>query len=258
MLFLTLEQSASAALSATEEESGAEWLLRYERGLVSARIDDIPLGSVLQALERATGTRVRLMDPATAVRPVSAHFDNLPLAQAARLITRELSSLYWSSGDARVLYVFSSSPVQGVRSDASTGFPDFAHASGASARYGEEMQEAAHQLSESEPTRQLMAIGQLSGIQDERAIEALSRAASAGETIDVRVSAASALAQSAAATPDKETTSLDALRRLRDDSDAHVRAVARQALHDIEQQRREIVETNIAQGDADGAAQPEA
>lgn len=252
-------QAIGAASPPVQADGERKLLLQYAGGLLSAEIENVPLGTVLAELERKTGIKAAFIERAAAGLPVWARFKDLPLERGAQRIMGDASCVYLDRGGTRVLYVLSSAATRQLPAHALDAAESFAGQAAESAHFGDEesaastTQQAIAQLTASVGDEQLLAVNQLTGMRDEHAVAALSNAASsAAAAIDVRVSAVAALAQNALSSPAEETPSLAALRQLSNDGEPHVRDAARQTLQDIEQQRREIARANAKRRDSSG------
>lgn len=253
-------QAIGVASPSVQADGERKLLLQYAGGLLSAEIENVPLGTVLAELERKTGVKAAFIERTAAGLPIWARFKDLPLERGAQRITGDASCVYWDRGGTRVLYVLSSAAtrqlpahaaddVESLAGEVAEGRPDFGDEESAA----RSTQQAIAQLVSDGGHEQLLAVSQLTGVRDEHAVAALSSAASsAAAAVEVRVSAVGALAQNALSSPAEETPSLVALRQLSNDGEPHVRDVARQTLQSIEQQRREIANANAKRRDSSG------
>lgn len=218
---LLLLSQSSAAVAATE--------LDYVGGRLSARIDGEPLASVLAAVEARTGVQVKFIDRKARASQVNATFENLPLEQALRRILKDLSYVYSERHSARVVLVLASAATRNLAE-----LPDDPALS--DAVENADVKLAIAGLSAADLATQLIATIQLAGSQQSEAVHALLKAAGTAG-VEVRVEAATALAQSALVSPEVDTPAIDALRQLAESDEPSVRQVALTTLKDIETRR---------------------
>jgi hypothetical protein len=84
--------------------------LRYENGLINARIDSAPLGTVLHELARKTGMQIHLADPVIANWPILASVEGIPLVEGVKRILEGFSYVFYPAEDVPVIIVLSTRP----------------------------------------------------------------------------------------------------------------------------------------------------
>lgn len=84
--------------------------LRYENGLIDARIDNAPLGKVLRELALKTGMQIHLADPVIANWPVLASVKGIPLVEGVKQILEGFSYVLYLAANGPVVIVLSTQP----------------------------------------------------------------------------------------------------------------------------------------------------
>jgi hypothetical protein len=248
--------------------------LRYDRGRIEVRAQEVPLGTVLRELARQSAGRVSFTDPAIAHWSVSVAVEGLPLVEGLKEILDGLSYAIYRSADTWRVMVLSSPPDPASTGSQAAGterprlgaegppvleaFPPPARedealralAEGVQqedssthlARHHEHQEALLHRaleaLRSANPRRHAEALEHLVGMDDPRATQALVEVASTdgpAANEQVRVQAVSALWRHAADLQFRDDVAAQALRQLAEDGNSEVAEVARQAVLSMEQ-----------------------
>jgi hypothetical protein len=84
--------------------------IRYENGLIDARIDNAPIGEVLREIALKTGMQIRLTDPVIANWPVSASLKGISVAEGTKRILEGFSYVLYPAVNVPVVIVLSTPP----------------------------------------------------------------------------------------------------------------------------------------------------
>lgn len=264
-LFVALGAVTVSAVSAAND--APEVSLRYERGVISARAEHVPLRSVLHSLAAQSGMEIRYSDPWIADAAVSVELHAIPLDQALREILSRFSYLHADEGGQDIVIVVSTPPGvaqsshAGLARAAAKGSPMpppgasvsesglFATATAAELqqRAGDEgapenaqddalLQQAIERLRAAPPGKAWNdAVDALVGFRDAHATEALVSAAGTQDAnTGHRRHAVEALWRHAADLQFTDPASTEALRRLASDGNEKVRALAARAVLDMD------------------------
>lgn len=248
--------------------------LRFERGLLSAYINHVPLGKVLRELSKQISISYHLYDPAIANQPIVASVKPMPFDEAIKRILAGFSHVLQRAGDTNTprILVLSASAIPMAAAKSTTAAlhekaaiapspayyssPAPAHAADAGApprsldeyerlATDEDSSEKEHQdarlrravgaIQSGYPHLQREALTQLAEIQDPAATQALVETAEGAEAANkLRVQAVEALWLHAANGNYTDVASLKALQRLSEDLDSKVSELALTALNDIQ------------------------
>jgi len=107
-LFVALGAVTVSAVSAAND--APEVSLRYERGVISARAEQVPLRSALHSLAAQSGLEIRYSDPRIANSAVSVELHAIPLDEALREILSRFSYLHADEGGQDIVIVLSTPP----------------------------------------------------------------------------------------------------------------------------------------------------
>ncbi len=107
-LFVALGAVTVSPVSAAN--STPEIFLRYERGVISARAEQVPLRSVLHSLAALSGMEIRYSDPRIADAAVSVELHAIPLGEALREILSRFSYLHAAERGQDIVIVLSTPP----------------------------------------------------------------------------------------------------------------------------------------------------
>jgi hypothetical protein len=94
--------------------------LRYENGLIDARIDNAPLGKVLHGLALKTGIQIHLADPVIGNWPILASVRGMPLIEGVKQILKGFSYALYPAANGPVVIVLSTQPDPAKISDKTT------------------------------------------------------------------------------------------------------------------------------------------
>ena len=264
-LFAALGAIAVSAVSAANETPAVS--LRYERGVISARAEHVPLRSVLHSLAAQSRMDIRYSDPRIADSAVSVELHAIPLDEALREILSRFSYLRAVVGGQDIVVVLSTPPKITKTSGAGTARPaaqgtptsppgaslsepgSFGTATATDVQHGasdEGAQENAHDDAFLEQAIERLraapagkawneAVDALVGIRDAHATEALVSAADTRDAITGRRQhVVEALWRHAADLQFTDSASTEALRRLATDGNETVRALAARAVLDMD------------------------
>lgn len=245
--------------------------LRFERGLLSAYINHVPLGKVLRELSKQISISYHLYDPGIANQPIVASVKPLPFDDAIKRILAGFSHVLQRAGatDTPRILVLSASttPVTATKSTADA-LHEKAAIAPSSAYYSnpapadagapprsldeyeplatdEDSSEKEHQearlrravgaIQSGHPHLQQEALAELADIQDPTATQTLVEMAEGAEAASkTRMQAVEALWLHAANGNYTDDASLQALQRLSEDIDSKVSELALTALNDIQ------------------------
>jgi hypothetical protein len=84
--------------------------IRYDRGLIDAQTDNVPVGRVLSELARQSGVQVSFTDPAIAQWPVSISVEGLPLVEGIKGVLNGFSYAIYRVADTSRVIVLSTQP----------------------------------------------------------------------------------------------------------------------------------------------------
>jgi hypothetical protein len=84
--------------------------IRYDRGLIDVRTENVPLGRVLSELARQSRVQVSFTDPAIAQRPVSVSVGRIPLVEGIKEILDGFSYAIYRIADTSRVIVLSTQP----------------------------------------------------------------------------------------------------------------------------------------------------
>jgi len=264
-LFVALGAVTVSAVSAANETP--EVSLCYERGVISARAEQVPLRSVLNSLAAQSGTDIRYSDPSIADSAVSVELHAIPLDEALRKILSRFAYLHAAEGGRHTVIVLSTPPKisktsgAGLARSAAQESPirlpgaSISEPGSLGTATATELQQPAGDEGAPENTQDdaLMeqaierlraapfgkawneAVDALVGIRDAHATEALVSAADTRDAItDHRQHAVEALWRHAADLQFTDPASTEALRRLASDGNEKVRALAARAVLDMD------------------------
>ncbi len=250
--------------------------LHSERALLTAEIEHATLAEVLAALRQLAGVQVRTIGPLSAARPVSVTVHAVPLAEGIEKILRDMSYVLQVHGDDLTVDVLlgpetddtttlpaapptvaerhgrprapfspeASAPLARQESpDPAEEFDepnqDGTRTQPPQARTEARLAQALTALRSTQTDVHREALDHLAYSSDARAIEALTQVAMG--TLEVapaiRVHAVAALARHALQRTSSDPSLVPILEQLAANGDNRVRAVARQTLDDLQQQR---------------------
>lgn len=236
--------------------------LTYDRKLISGRIQNVALGVVLDTLVRNVGLRVRFIDPAIALQPVSTLLHRSRLEGAVTEILYGFS--YALSSDARetAVVVLSTPPSSRAHNltrsinvaDSPSTLEEFEKIDIAEVTYDDYANGAAdgglqqnakeNEYNEARLERALKALEsdqkqihgealeEIVGLKDPRASRALAEAVVRAADADAqnRYEVVAALVRHVEGTQEFDANVVDVLQQLASDSDSNIRGIASQAL----------------------------
>src|SRR5207248_6775817 len=84
--------------------------IRYDRGLIDVRTENVPLGRVLSELARQSGVQISFADPVIAQWPVSVSVGGISLVEGIKGILNGFSYAIYHVADTSRVIVLSTQP----------------------------------------------------------------------------------------------------------------------------------------------------